>query len=133
MGGAGFEAEHVAGKVEGADLAAAVGEKLVAAHGAGDDLIDVLGRLVLAIDLLFLAVGELGGNEADMASDRTELVGDGMGRGDLATDLGIDRLGVERLGQHLRHLRCDGALLRGIGCFENFARYLKGGYLGRIP
>ncbi|MGY4344393.1 hypothetical protein ACVWXM_000857 [Bradyrhizobium sp. GM7.3] len=84
VGGAGFEAEHVAGKVEGADLAAAVGEKLVAAHGAGDDLIDILGRLVLAIDFLFLAVGELGGNEADMAGDRTELVGDGMGGCDLA-------------------------------------------------
>jgi hypothetical protein len=53
--------------MEGADLAAAVGEQLVAAHRAGDDLVDIFGRLVLAVDLLVLAVGELGGDEADMA------------------------------------------------------------------
>ncbi|MHC2929281.1 hypothetical protein ACVJA9_004078 [Bradyrhizobium diazoefficiens] len=133
VAGAGFEAEHVAGKMEGADLAAAVGEKLVAAHGPGDDLVDIFGRLVLAIDLLVLAVGEFGGDEANMARDRTELVGHLMGRGNLATDLGVDHLGLECLGQHLRHLRCDDALVRGIGRFENFERYLKGGALRRTP
>ncbi|GMO39535.1 hypothetical protein TM239_60040 [Bradyrhizobium sp. TM239] len=68
-----------------------------------------------------------------MAGDGAELVGDGMGGGDLANNLGVDRLGVEGLGEHLRHLRCDDALVRGIGGFENFERYLKGVYLRRIP
>ena len=46
-----FEAEHVAGQVEGADLAAAVFEDLVGAHRAADHLIEILRRLLLAVDL----------------------------------------------------------------------------------
>ena len=46
-----LEAEHVARQVERADLAAAVVEDLVGAHRAADDLVDVIGRLVLAVDL----------------------------------------------------------------------------------
>jgi hypothetical protein len=86
--------------VKGADLAAAVGKKLVAAHRAGDDLIDIFGRLILAVNLLVLVVREFGGDKADMAGDRAEPIGGGIdGNGNLAAaDRSGDRLGVSAAG-----------------------------------
>ena len=51
VGGTVLQPKNVAGQVEGADLAAAVGEELVAANRAVDDLVDIVGRLRLAKDL----------------------------------------------------------------------------------
>ena len=45
-----LQAENVARQVECADLAAAVVQDLVGADRAADDLVEVLGRLVLAVD-----------------------------------------------------------------------------------
>ena len=45
-----FQTKNVAGQMEGADLAAAVGKELVAANRAFNDLVDVFGRLGLAVD-----------------------------------------------------------------------------------
>ena len=56
--GADLEAENVADKVKGADLAAAVREQLVAPHRAGHDLVDVVRRLLLAEDFGAFPVAE---------------------------------------------------------------------------
>src|SRR3954452_15057474 len=58
MVGSDLEAEDVVGEVKGADLAAAVGEQLVAPYRAGYDLVDVIGRLLLAENLRALFVAE---------------------------------------------------------------------------
>src|SRR5262249_18589018 len=76
VGWAGLQAEHVARQVEGADLAASVGEQLVAADRARNDLIDIFRRLVLTIDFLVLLVGEFRGEES---CHRGKLVGRGEG------------------------------------------------------
>ena len=60
----GLEAEHVAGGMEGADLTPAVGEQLADPDHAGDDLVDVTGRLAFGID--FHVAGEVHG-DADSA------------------------------------------------------------------
>ena len=49
--GAVFQPKNVTGQMEGADLAAAVGKELVASNRAVDHLVDVLGRLGLAVNL----------------------------------------------------------------------------------
>ena len=46
-----LQPENVAGQVESADLAAAIGEELVAANRTVDDLVDVVGRLRLSVNL----------------------------------------------------------------------------------
>ena len=51
MNVAGLEAEHVARGVKGADLPAPVGEQLGDPDHAGDDFIDMHGRLALGVDL----------------------------------------------------------------------------------
>ena len=95
---AGYEAEDVAGQMEGADLAAAVGEQLVGTHRAADHLVDIFGLLVLAVDFLVLAIGELGGDEAGMTGEGAEPVGGGTGNGsNLAADGGRS---ADRLGEH---------------------------------
>ena len=45
-----FQAENVAGQVKSADLTAAVGKQLVASNRAVNDLVDVVGRLRLAVN-----------------------------------------------------------------------------------
>src|SRR5262245_77982 len=98
MGRAGFEAEDVAGQMEGADLAAAVGEQLVGAHRAANHLVDIVGLLILAVDFLVLAVGEFGGDEASMPGQHAEAVARCAGeRGNLAADGGRS---ADRLGEH---------------------------------
>src|SRR5262245_5660510 len=98
MVGAGFQAKYVAGQVEGTDLAAAVGEQLVGAHRAADHLIDIFGRLILAVDFLVLAIGEFGGDEARMPGQHAEPVGSRAGNaGNLAADGGGS---ADRLGEH---------------------------------
>ena len=54
-----LQPENVAGQVERADLAAAVGEELVAANRTVRDLVDIVGRLRLSEDLGALVVFEL--------------------------------------------------------------------------
>ena len=68
--GAGFQPEDIARQMKCADLAPSVGKQLVGANGAADDLVDIFRRLILAVDFLVLAVGELGGNKARMAGQR---------------------------------------------------------------
>src|SRR5262245_23215464 len=46
-----LETENVAGQMKSSDLAAAVHQHLVGPHGPADDLVEVIGRLVLAVDL----------------------------------------------------------------------------------
>ena len=46
----GLEAEHLAGKIESADLAAAVAQELADAHAARHDPVEVVGRLALTED-----------------------------------------------------------------------------------
>src|SRR3954451_541668 len=45
-----FQTKNIAGQMEGADLAATVGEEFVAADRTVDDLVDVFSRLGLAVD-----------------------------------------------------------------------------------
>ena len=59
MCGTVFEAKDIANQVEGADLAAAVGQELVAPNRTLHDLVDVVGRLGLAVDLSASIVLEL--------------------------------------------------------------------------
>src|SRR6516225_4339452 len=47
----GLETENVAGQMEGSDLTAPVHQDLVGAHRSTDDLVEVFGWLVLAVDL----------------------------------------------------------------------------------
>ena len=50
MLGAVLETKDIADQVKGADLAAAVGEEFVAANGTFNNLVDVVGRLGLAVN-----------------------------------------------------------------------------------
>ena len=51
MFGREFEPEYVTGHIEAADLAAAIAENLVGPYRAADDLVEVLGRLILTENL----------------------------------------------------------------------------------
>ena len=53
-----FQSEDVADEVECADLAAAIGEQLVASHRTRLDLVNVFGRFFFAVDLSFSFVRE---------------------------------------------------------------------------
>ena len=53
-----FQSEDVADEVKRADLAAAVRKQFVASHRADLDLIDVVRRLLFAVDFGALLVGE---------------------------------------------------------------------------
>jgi hypothetical protein len=113
MGGAGIEAEHVAGQMERADLAPSVVEQLVGADRAADHLIDIFARLALAVDFLILPVGKLGGNHTCAGRDHAELVD---GRNSLGArggeNLGCgDCRGGDRVGEHLPSPRCGMALV----------------------
>ena len=48
----GFDAEDIAGQIERADLATAVIQQAVGSHCAGNDLIEILGGLMLAINFV---------------------------------------------------------------------------------
>jgi hypothetical protein len=60
--------------MEGADLAASVGQELVGTNRAADDLVNVLGLLILAVDFLVLPVGKFRRDKAGMAGQGAELV-----------------------------------------------------------
>jgi hypothetical protein len=47
---ANFEAEHVAGQIEGADLTAAIVEHLIRAYAAAHHFVEIFRRLVFAVD-----------------------------------------------------------------------------------
>src|ERR1051326_9141540 len=65
-----FQAEHVAGQVEAADLAAAVAEDLVGAHRAADQLVEIIGRLVLAEDFRVARKHHGGDDQLQVLSQR---------------------------------------------------------------
>ena len=65
-----FEPEDIARQKKRADLAPSIGKQFVGPNRAADDLIDIFRRLVLAVDLLIFAVGELGRNEARMTREQ---------------------------------------------------------------
>src|SRR5262249_6681883 len=46
-----LETENVAGQMEGSDLTASVHQDLVGAHRPANDLVEVIGGLVLPVDL----------------------------------------------------------------------------------
>src|ERR1700674_487779 len=69
-----FESEDVARQMKRADLAPPIGKQLVSPNRAADDLIDVFGWLVLAVNLLVLPVRKLRRHEAGMSGQRAELV-----------------------------------------------------------
>ncbi len=74
--GSGFESEDVAWQVKCADLTPSVRKQFVSPNGALNDLIDIICRLVLAVDFLIFSVGELASNEAGMTREQTELICD---------------------------------------------------------
>src|SRR5262249_7215933 len=57
------------GKVEAADLARTVVENLVGAHRAADDLVDIVGRLVLAVDLGIAGKRHRRSHELDLSDE----------------------------------------------------------------
>src|SRR5947208_3093026 len=79
------------------DLASPVGKQPMCPDGAADNLVDVFGRLILAVDFLILPVRELTCDKAHVAGQRAELVswvGDGSGAAGL-------RGTIERAGEHV--------------------------------
>src|SRR6266446_2518688 len=70
-----FQSEDVARQMKCANLAASVGQKLVGTNRAADHLIDVFGRLILAVNLFLLPVGEFRRDKPRMPGQGTELVG----------------------------------------------------------
>jgi hypothetical protein len=67
MNVADLKAEHIAGEVERADLAAAVVEDLIGPYRAADDLVEVFGRLVFSEDLGIAADRHRRGHRLDRA------------------------------------------------------------------
>ena len=57
-----------------ADLASPVGKQLICPDGAADNLVDVFGRLILAVDFLILPVRELTRDKAHVARQRAQVV-----------------------------------------------------------
>jgi hypothetical protein len=70
MGIIGFETKDIARQVEGSDLPAPIGENLIGPYGTRYDLVHVLRRLVLAIDLCVAAVGHRGAYQVDRVAER---------------------------------------------------------------
>ena len=93
-----LEPEDVARQMERADLAPPVGKQPVAAHRAGDDLVDIFRGLILAVDFLILPLAELARHQTRMPCDGCKLVGNG---GNDGRRLGAGDSGVERRGDHL--------------------------------
>src|SRR5689334_11432185 len=118
--------------MERADLAAAVGEELVGAHCAANHLVDVLRRLVLAIDFLVLAIGEFRSDQARSAGEYAEPAGGLAGQGgNLTADGGRS---ADRLGEHLgiSSFRDDQAVIWN-RIPRNLVRYLRGEPLRTLP
>jgi hypothetical protein len=88
-------------------------------------LIDIFGRLVVAVDFLVLAVVELARHETGMTGDRRERIGSTRGGGRYLVADNDRVVGVERGVQH-GHLLCGGWLLVRVNrASGNFVRYLK--------
>jgi hypothetical protein len=65
----GFEAEDVARQVKGSDLPATIRENLVSPDRACDDLVNVVGWFVLAINLCVAIVGNRGTHEINRVTE----------------------------------------------------------------
>src|SRR5436190_22360336 len=74
VGGSQFQPKDITREMKRADLASPVGKQLMCPDGAADDLVNVFGRLILAVDFLILAVRELSRDKAHVAGQRAELV-----------------------------------------------------------
>src|ERR1700722_13064459 len=81
-----------------ADLTPTIGKQFVRPDGTLNDLIDIFRRLVFSVNLFVFRVAELGGDEAGMTRQQSELIGR---RADSRGDLGADNRWGERLGLHL--------------------------------
>jgi len=79
-----------------ADLAPPVRQQLVASNRAGNHLVDIFRRLVLAVNFLILPVAEFGYHQAGMPGNRSELIGSGA----CCSGSLVDGCGAERLGEH---------------------------------
>ena len=98
----GLEAEHLARQMEGADLAASVGQQLGNADYAGDDLVDVARSLALGVNLGIAA-------EAHGKTDLAHGLGGGLalrGNGEGAIQVGFGK-GAR---QHLESSRGSGSV-----------------------
>jgi hypothetical protein len=71
---AGFDAENIAGKIKGADLAATIAEQLAGARSAADDLVDIFGRVFLREDLGAALVTTLPKSASDKSGKSTLLL-----------------------------------------------------------
>ena len=83
--GAVLQTKNVTIQVKGADLAAAIGEEFVAADRAFNDLVDVLGRLVLAINFGTSVIFEFA--QDDACAGKLAKLSQGLR---LAAGMGID-------------------------------------------
>ena len=123
---AGLEAKDVTGQIERADLAAAVGQHLVGAHCAADDLVEIFGRLGLAVDFGVATKSHLAAHHLERAVE-VRLRGwvDRECEGGLAgRDLGLM--------QHGRLLKFDGDSLPNTAGTENSDQLLTGLYGGAV-
>ena len=80
-----FQAKDVAHQVKCADLAASVGEELVAPNRAVNDLVDIVGRLGLSVNLgapgvFELAQDELRARQAALLAEELWPIGRSGGR-----------------------------------------------------
>src|SRR5262249_30937657 len=91
------EPEHVARLIEGADLAAAIGQDLGRPHRAADDLVEIFGRLALAINLFVAGKRHAGSHQVDRTAQQPTFAWWPARRRRVD---GAGRLGDHRLGEH---------------------------------
>src|SRR5262249_11418621 len=75
---AGLHSEDVAGKMKGTDLPATIAEHLVRAHRAADDLIEIIRRLTLAINLGISVEPDRGANRLEGVAKGIAMRGAGI-------------------------------------------------------
>ena len=85
MAGARFETENVARQQKRADLAPSVGQQFVGPNRASNNLVDIVGRLVLAVDFFIFAVRR---TRSPQGQDDPEQAEQNFGRADNRNDLG---------------------------------------------
>src|SRR5947207_1751701 len=69
-----FEPKDITREMKRTDLASPIRKQLVRADSAADNLIDVFGRLILAVDLLILPVRKLARCKAHVTGQCAKLV-----------------------------------------------------------
>src|SRR5215831_11287093 len=71
-----LEPKNIAGQVESANLTPSVGENLITSDRSADHLVDAIGRLALAVDLLVLAKAGLRCAEFGVNGDDGNVLGE---------------------------------------------------------